>query len=233
MLNRVKLFLIFTVIYIKLKFDVSCSGATCVVVSVTEKEIKIAHCGDSRAVLGRRCTMGGYTAVQLTEDHKPNRPDEHRRIVSNGGQVGSRQMMLSGQMGGVTLGPCRVWYRNGTEILGLAMSRSLGDAVVHGFGVSAEPEVTRVFLNSCAQNRDEFLILATDGLWDVIDSTQAVRVVGSLIDRAQQEQKDWNPIVVSNYLCQLARRRWEGVSAMVDDITCLVVKLNRKLGNDE
>ena len=39
------------------------------------------------------------------------------------------------------VGPCRVWYQHRGETLGLAMSRSLGDAIVHKCGVSAEPEV--------------------------------------------------------------------------------------------
>lgn len=39
------------------------------------------------------------------------------------------------------VGPCRVWYQHRGETLGLAMSRSLGDAIVHKCGVSAEPEI--------------------------------------------------------------------------------------------
>ena len=71
------------------------------------------------------------------------------------------------------VGPCRVWYQNKGETLGLAMSRSLGDTIVHRSGVSAEPET----LEHIVDEYDEFMIIATDGVWDVIDNNQAVQMV--------------------------------------------------------
>lgn len=211
-----------------LQINVDCSGATCVIVVVRNQEITVAHCGDSRCILGRRSTIvngGNYHAIPLTTDHKPDLPEELRRITCCGGQVGSRQFVSQGgdrhSPGRVTFGPCRVWYRHGTEKLGLAMSRSLGDAVAHTVGVSSEPELLHQPLDA----RDEFLILATDGLWDVVDSSQAIRFVGNLIVRAGIEGIDWSPHEASLQLAQLARRRWETVSSMIDDITVLVVKL--------
>ena len=57
----------------------------------------------------------------------------------------SRRQVLVNQPGrgpvSMPVGPCRVWYQHRGETLGLAMSRSLGDAIVHKCGVSAEPEV--------------------------------------------------------------------------------------------
>ena len=208
--------------------NVDCSGATCVVVVVRNQELTVAHCGDSRCVLGRRSSMtgGGYHDIALTIDHKPDVPEELRRIIGCGGQVGSRQFVSQGgdrHPGRVTLGPCRVWYRYGADKLGLAMSRSLGDAVVHRVGVSAEPTLLHQPLDE--NGWDEFLILATDGLWDVVDSAQATRCVGSMIARAEAEGADWSPHEASLQLAQLARRRWETVSPMIDDITVLVVKL--------
>lgn len=41
----------------------------------------------------------------------------------------------------IPMGPARVWYRCRGEIMGLAMSRSLGDDIAHQAGVSSEPEV--------------------------------------------------------------------------------------------
>ena len=210
------------------EMNVDCSGATCVVVVVRNQEVTVAHCGDSRCVLGRRSSYpgGGYHDIALTRDHKPDLPEELKRIVSCGGQVGSRQFVSQGgdrHPGRVTLGPCRVWYRHGTEKLGLAMSRSLGDAVVHRVGVSAEPTLLHQILEE--NGRDEFLVLATDGLWDVVDSAQAIRIVGSMIARAEAENVVWSPHEASLQLTQVARRRWETVSPMIDDITVLVVKL--------
>ncbi|KAL0340983.1 UNVERIFIED_CONTAM: protein phosphatase 2C 51 [Sesamum radiatum] len=80
---------------------VATMGSTAVVAVVGENEVVVANCGDSRAVLSR-----GGVAVQLSDDHKPDRPDELERIEACGGNVID-------------------W--NGQRVLGvLATSRSIG-----------------------------------------------------------------------------------------------------------
>ncbi len=115
------------------------------------------------------------------------------------------------------VGPCRVWYQHRGETLGLAMSRSLGDAVVHKFGVSSEPEV----IEHMVDDNDEFIILATDGVWDVVDNNHAVQMIHNFVVRSP----NWNPLEASSALCKFARSRWEKLSPMIDDITCVIVKL--------
>ncbi|XP_010454666.1 PREDICTED: probable protein phosphatase 2C 78 [Camelina sativa] len=122
-------------------------GSTAVVSVLTPEKIIVANCGDSRAVL---CRNG--KAVALSSDHKPDRPDELDRIEAAGG---------------------RVVYWDGPRVLGiLAMSRAIGDNYLKPYVIS-KPEVTvtdRV-------NEDDFLILASDGLWDVVSNETACSVV--------------------------------------------------------
>lgn len=47
----------------------------------------------------------------------------------------------------IPMGPARVWYRCRGEIMGLAMSRSLGDDLAHESGVSSEPDITEHNVN--------------------------------------------------------------------------------------
>jgi serine/threonine protein phosphatase PrpC len=179
------------------------------------------NCGDSRAVLARRTTTGTVGAFQLTNDHKPDRPEERRRIIGCGGHLGCRQMIVNQPGRGsvsVPVGPCRVWYQHCGETLGLAMSRSLGDTVVHRCGVSAEPEITEHVIDDL----DEYVLVATDGVWDTVDNAQAVQLVQSYI---QKVGTNWSPLEASNIVARFARSRWEKMSPMVDDITCVVVKL--------
>ena len=118
----------------------------------------IAHAGDCRAVLSH-----AGRAVDLTVDHKPStRPDEVARIAAAGG-----------------------WVHNGRLHGVLAVSRAFGDAehkvLKERFWETAftsdplivEPDV-RVH-TVCP--RDEFLVLACDGLWDVMTSQMAVNFV--------------------------------------------------------
>lgn len=202
--------------------DVRCSGATCVVVCVAGNRVIVYNCGDSRAVLARRSVNGSLVAHPLSNDHKPDKPEERKRILGCGGHLGCRQVLVNqGARGPVSMpvGPCRVWYQHRGETLGLAMSRSLGDSIVHKVGVAAEPEVT----DHQIEELDEFVILATDGVWDVVDNNHAVQMVHGVAVRSP----NWSALEASSIICKFARSRWEKLSPMVDDITCIVVKIHR------
>nr|ACA58118.1 protein phosphatase 2c [Iris tectorum] len=118
-------------------------GSTAVVAVICSSHIVVANCGDSRAVLCR-----GKQPVALSVDHKPNREDEYARIEAAGGKVIQ-------------------W--NGYRVFGvLAMSRSIGDRYLKPW-VIPEPEVMIV----PRTKEDECLILASDGLWDVVSNEEA------------------------------------------------------------
>ncbi|TKY58082.1 phosphatase 2C 16 [Spatholobus suberectus] len=117
-------------------------GSTAVVAVVCSSHIMVANCGDSRAVLCR-----GKEPMALSVDHKPNRDDEYARIEAAGGKV---------------------FQWNGHRVFGvLAMSRSIGDRYLKPW-IIPEPEVT--FLPRTKD--DECLILASDGLWDVMTNEE-------------------------------------------------------------
>ncbi|CAJ1972016.1 unnamed protein product [Sphenostylis stenocarpa] len=117
-------------------------GSTAVVAVICSSHIIVANCGDSRAVLCR-----GKEPMALSVDHKPNRDDEYARIEAAGGKVIQ-------------------W--NGHRVFGvLAMSRSIGDRYLKPW-IIPEPEV--MFLPRTKD--DECLILASDGLWDVMTNEE-------------------------------------------------------------
>jgi serine/threonine protein phosphatase PrpC len=202
------------------EYDVRCSGATCVLASLFGGRLSVSNCGDSRGVLGRRNPNGSISAHALTSDHKPEKSEERKRILGCGGHLGCRQVLVNQPGRGpvsMPVGPCRVWYQHRGETLGLAMSRSLGDSIVHKSGVSAEPEI----LEHQVDDFDEFMIIATDGVWDVMDNNQAVQMVSNFITKAA----NWSSLEASTAIAKFARSRWEKLSPMADDITCVVVKL--------
>lgn len=202
------------------EYDVKCSGATCVMAIMEGSKLSVYNCGDSRAVLGRRNPKGMICAHALSLDHKPDRADERKRVLNCGGHLGCRQVLVNQPGRGpvsMPVGPCRVWYQHRGETLGLAMSRSLGDSVVHKSGVSAEPEI----LEHMIDQSDEFIMLATDGVWDVVDNNYAVQMVSNFVTNSPT----WSPIEAAQCVAKYARSRWEKMSPMVDDITCIVIKL--------
>lgn len=66
--------------------DVTFSGTTAVSVLIRGRSILCANVGDSRAVIGR-LTSDGWLAIPLSNDHKPNDPEEQARIERNNGRV--------------------------------------------------------------------------------------------------------------------------------------------------
>jgi len=132
------------------------AGCTAVAVLVRGTALAVANAGDSRAVL---CRAGGV-ALPLTRDHKPTDPDELARIIGAGGFVADGRV-------------------NGS----LNLSRALGDAEhkqsaglgPEGQAVTAVPEVRAATLEA----GDAFLLLACDGIWDVMTHQEAVDFVSA------------------------------------------------------
>eukprot|EP00301_Raphidiophrys_heterophryoidea_P023997 c7657_g1_i1.p1 GENE.c7657_g1_i1~~c7657_g1_i1.p1 ORF type:complete len:315 (-),score=46.44 c7657_g1_i1:480-1397(-) len=112
--------------------DATLSGSTCTTCLVRNGELIVANCGDSRCVLGYLDQADEWKAKDLSDDHKPDLPNEKKRIEQTGGRVAPLESWPDG--------PHRVWLRH-EDVPGLAMSRSLGDRLAHSVGVSSEPEV--------------------------------------------------------------------------------------------
>lgn len=123
-------------------------GCTCVVLLLHDNHLWVANCGDSRAI-----SHHGDKCVDLSFDHKPDLPSETARIRRAGGDVV------------VVEGVPRV---NGE----LAVSRSIGDKR-YTPNVIPSPDITYYPLSQSTR----YVLLATDGLWDVMTSVDADRFV--------------------------------------------------------
>jgi serine/threonine protein phosphatase PrpC len=147
-------------------------GTTALVVVQIGRETTVAHCGDSRAVLSR-------APHTVTVDHKPQRVDERARIEAEGGFV----MYMPRQNYYLTMGT-------------LAMSRAIGDIDLHPW-VSSEPEITEIN----ADHDNDFLLLASDGLWDVMTNEDAVSCVETCL--AEKTENDYKTDRASQFASAL------------------------------
>eukprot|EP00929_Paragymnodinium_shiwhaense_P017773 TRINITY_DN1274_c0_g1_i2.p1 TRINITY_DN1274_c0_g1~~TRINITY_DN1274_c0_g1_i2.p1 ORF type:complete len:657 (+),score=175.53 TRINITY_DN1274_c0_g1_i2:192-2162(+) len=130
----------------------------------TALRLVVANLGDSRAVLCR-----GGQAIAVSEDHKPNRHDEKKRVERAGGLV--LQIRGTARVA-APMNPNATNKAGRREYQGLAMSRSFGD--IH-FKTPiplcvAEPETQIVPLT----DKDLFVVLATDGIFDVLGNQEVV-----------------------------------------------------------
>lgn len=153
--------------------DVDCvfSGSTAVTLVKQGNDLIVGNVGDSRAVLGTRADDDTLLALPLTIDLKPDEPREAERIRRHKGRVFALRNEPLVQ---------RVWLPR-RNVPGLAMARALGDYCVKNHGVISEPEVTYRRLTK----KDEFVVLATDGVWDVLTNEQVVEIVASASDKSQ------------------------------------------------
>lgn len=116
-----------------------------------KEEIYVANVGDCRGFICRNSEP-----MEIAKPHHPDLPEEKARIINNGGAV-------------VWQG---TWRVNGV----LAVSRSIGDVNMKRW-VIPNPDITKFTI----QPTDEFMILASDGLWDVIKPNEMIDIVRSTV----------------------------------------------------
>lgn len=131
-----------------------CGSTACVGIHTKENNkqyLWIINVGDSRAVL---CNKEGK-AKQLSTDHKPNFPEEKKRIENLGGKI---------TFDGVD------W-----RVKTLSLSRAFGDLDCCPY-VTHLPHIFKHKISS----QDKFLIIACDGLWDALTNHQVVEYIKKL-----------------------------------------------------
>lgn len=167
------------------------SGGTCCVTAfIQQGKLMVSNVGDCRAVISK----GGLAEI-LTMDHTPSRQDEKTRIENKGGYVD----YCNG-----------VWRIQGS----LAVSRAIGDQHLKEW-VTAEPDTTTVNI----QPDCEFLILASDGLWDKVTDQEAVDVVLPFCTGGSNKQEQARGC---RKLAELSISKGSN-----DDISVMVIQLDR------
>jgi serine/threonine protein phosphatase PrpC len=141
-------------------------GSTDDIVKTSGIRVMVGHTGDCRAVMSEK----GGVARALTMDHKPQLASEKERIEVAGGWVHNNRV-------------------NGV----LAVSRSFGDIQYKTFDgttrfltaeeeggiwsktqqVISKPDILEFSVEAC----HEFVVIASDGLWDVFSSQECVNYV--------------------------------------------------------
>lgn len=160
-------------------------GSTGVCVLLRGKTLICANVGDSRAIL-----VSNRRCVPLSEDHKPTLPSEQKRIASFGGTI---------------------TYNTGiARVAGvLAVSRAFGNNGIRNL-IRADADVIQRDLTA----DDHFVVIASDGLWDVFRNNEVCDVCYSMERQGVQRTAD--------HLVQMSLSR-----GSMDNVTCLVIQLSK------
>jgi len=130
--------------------------------------LTIAHVGDSKACIAKVTREGRLAVEWLTVDHKPNMPLELRRINESGGSL----VWLHGNKAYIRGGDFLARQARGEHPKQLNYSRAFGGKDLKRYGLIAEPDVNHFEI----QADDKLVLIASDGLWDVIDPIAACEI---------------------------------------------------------
>ena len=163
------------------------SGCTGVWVRREENCLVVSNVGDSRCVVVNKTGE----IIFETRDHKPDDEIERRRIEGTGRKITETSAYDVARIGG------------------LALSRSFGDFAARKYGIVGNPDIERIPLSSI-----DFVVLGSDGIWDVASSKEVVEYINIYKTRES--------FVVD--LVQICVSRWmEGTGKMYcDDVTMAV-----------
>ncbi|KAK4749789.1 hypothetical protein SAY87_027238 [Trapa incisa] len=192
--------------------DCFCSGSTAVTIVKQGSNLFMGYIGDSRAILGSKDNNDVLVAIQLSVDMKPDLPREAERIKKCKGRVFALQDEPEVP---------RVWLPF-DDAPGLAMARAFGDFCLKEYGVISMPE----FSHRSLTDRDQFIVIASDGVWDVLTNEEVVEIVASAPTRSS----------AARILVESAAREWKlkYPTSKMDDcaVVCLFLDGKMELESD-
>ncbi|KAJ5974198.1 Protein phosphatase 2C [Penicillium waksmanii] len=177
----------------KVKLLAPAYAGSCALLSLYDpvsSKLHVACTGDSRAVLGQKGPDGKWEAIPLSIDQTGYNTEEVERLQKE--HPGEEEMVKNGR------------------VLGLAVSRAFGDSrwkwslefqkeMKQNFNgpapltprydvrtppyLTAEPVITSTKIDP---SRPSFLIMASDGLWDMLSNQQAVDLVGKWLEPSEK-----------------------------------------------
>lgn len=164
-----------------IKPQIASVGSCCLVGVICNGLLHVANAGDSRVVLGRADnTAQALTAIQLSTEHNAKFESVRNELQS-----------LHPEDPSIVVLKHKVWRVKGI----IQVSRSIGDAYLKNAEFNKEPLLARfripgsftkpilnpepsIFIHSLSP-KDQFLIFASDGLWEHLNNQEAVDIVSS------------------------------------------------------
>lgn len=161
------------------------------------KELRVACTGDSRAVLGRRGPSGKWTATALSVDQTGGTESENARLRKehpNEPYVTHNGRILGGLEPSRAFGDAVYkWTKQTQDLLRKSFfTRSYSKYLKTPPYVTAEPVITTTKVQP---EKGDFVVMATDGLWEMLTNEEVVGLVGMWLDSeahaSSQQNQSW------------------------------------------
>ncbi|CAG9330734.1 unnamed protein product [Blepharisma stoltei] len=187
------------------------SGSCANVVLIVGDNCYVANVGDSRAVMSGD---GGTKIYPLSKDHKPCEEKERQRIINNGGKVYQSTAQVQGSQ---IAGPYRIFPGR------LSVSRTIGDIEAKMPSYNGNPNVliSTPEIKAFRIHQDfDFIILATDGIFDKMTNKEVIKSAWSCIyDSKTRNAHQLCGIAVENVMSTALNKK------TTDNVTVVMVGL--------
>ena len=191
------------------------TSGSCVLIAMITQERKIifVNIGDSRALL----LSSDHKVLFATEDHKPNSPTEHLRIIKAGGSIYQNQMNYELVQNGEILknGPFRVFPGR------LSVSRTIGDAEIkeEKFGgkkgiIIPTPDI--MFIDNL--DKAKYVVMGCDGIYDVLSNEEIATMF--IEAKSHCKTREHYCDIVSDMIIKAAMMK-----ESFDNVSCVVIEL--------
>ena len=194
----------------KINFDISLSGSTSLLLFLIEETLICANVGDSECFIFKCSNEDMWTYESLSKTHKPTDDEEKKRILENGGEIHPYY-----DQDGFYEGPDRI-YVKGKTYPGLSLSRSIGDLEGKKIGIISKPEI---IIKRIEENH-KFIIMGSDGLWNVIKPYDANRMVRPYFNKGDIDG-------ACKVLLKKAEAAWKKNNEERDDITIIIIFIGK------
>ncbi|XP_038664964.1 pyruvate dehyrogenase phosphatase catalytic subunit 1 [Scyliorhinus canicula] len=225
---------------------VAFSGATACIAHIDGVDLHIANTGDSRAVLGVQAEDGTWSALTLSNDHNAQNESEVERIKSEHPKSEAKSVIKQDRLLSLLM-PFRAFgdvkfkwsidlqkrvLESGPEMLNENECTKFFPPNYHTPPyLTAQPEVTYHKLRP----QDKFLVLATDGLWEMLHREEVVRIIGEHLTGVHLQQ----PISVGGYKVTLGQmhgllmERRDRISSAFEDQNSATHLIRHAVGQNE
>ena len=189
-----------------INYDISQSGSTSVMLFLLNKTLICSNIGDSQCFLFNCSSEDLWTFESLSKLHLASNENEQKRILEQGGEIHPYY-----DQNGIFEGPDRIYAKN-KVYPGLVMSRTFGDLEAKKIGIISEPEIIMKEID----NNSKYVILGSDGLWDVVKPYDVIRIVRPYFNKGDTEG-------ACQALMKKAKFQWVKDKEERDDITIIVI----------
>ncbi|XP_077144914.1 pyruvate dehydrogenase [acetyl-transferring]-phosphatase 2, mitochondrial [Ranitomeya variabilis] len=181
-----------------LTLQIAFSGATACVSYIDGVNLHVANTGDCRAVLGIQDAHGAWSALPLTADHNAFNKSEVQRIRSEHPASEEQTVVTDQRLLGILMpfrafGDVRFKWSEELQQSVLKNACNMEPLNIYQYYpanyytppyLTARPEITYHKLRP----QDKFLVMASDGLWDMLENQEVVRLVAEHLSEVRLQE---------------------------------------------